>query len=56
MIRRWMTRRRHKREVAEKLESTALKLEADLQETVDKLKESVLEEVDQAIVTRGDWL
>ena len=48
MIRRWMTRRRHKREMAEKLESTALKLEADLQETVDKLKESVLEEVDQA--------
>ena len=48
MIRRWMTRRRRKREMAEKLESTALKLEADLQETVDKLKETVLEEeVDQ---------
>ena len=46
MIRRWMTRRRRKREMAEKLESTALKLEADLQETVDKLKETVLEEED----------
>ena len=49
MIRRWMTRRRRKRKMAEKLESTALKLEADLQETVDKLKETVLEEVDQAM-------
>ena len=46
MIRRWMTRRRRKREMAEKLESTALKLEADLQETVDKLKKTVLEEED----------
>ena len=44
MIRRWMTRRRRKREMAEKLESTALKLEADLQETVDKLKEKEEEE------------
>ena len=47
MIRRWMTRRRRKREMAEKLESTALKLEADLQETVDKLKETVLEEEEE---------
>ena len=46
MIRRWMTRRRRKREMAEKLESTALKLEADLHETVNKLKETVLEAVD----------